>query len=273
MKLAVVTGGNRGIGREISRQLMRRGVQVVLGAREEAAARRAAEELRREGGGEGKTRAVGVGEVEGVALDITDESSIDALAERLRREHGGLDILIDNAGISMTGFDGQVARQTIATNFTGTLRVTEALLPLLRAGGRVVMLSSGMANRGTGKIAEALIDPQLERARLVELMEQFVAEVAAGRHRTSGWPSSAYGVSKAGVNALAVVLARELKEAGDPRHILINAVCPGWVRTDLGGPGAPRSVAEGAETAVWAALLPAGGPQGGFFRDRSPASW
>ena len=98
-----------------------------------------------------------------------------------------------------------------------------------------------------------------------------MGDVAAGRHRKEGWPSSAYGVSKAAINALALVLARDLE--GDPRRILVNSVCPGWVRTRMGGAGAPLSVEDGARTIVWAAMLPEGGPTGGFFRDEAPASW
>jgi carbonyl reductase 1 len=102
-------------------------------------------------------------------------------------------------------------------------------------------------------------------------MRSFVDGVAAGTHAAAGWPSSAYRVSKMGVNALAGVLAREL--AGDPRKILVNAACPGWVRTAMGGAGAPRSVEEGARTPVWLATLPEGGPQGGVFADEQPSDW
>jgi NAD(P)-dependent dehydrogenase (short-subunit alcohol dehydrogenase family) len=99
-------------------------------------------------------------------------------------------------------------------------------------------------------------------------MRRFVAEVAAGTHEASGWPSSAYRVSKIGLNALTRIIASEL--ARDARGILCNAACPGWVRTDMGGPHASRSAEEGAETPVWLALLPSGGPSGGFFRDKKP---
>jgi carbonyl reductase 1 len=266
MKLAVVTGGNRGLGLEISRQLAARGVAVVLAARDLTAARSAAAAL------------ASVGAVEPMALDVTDPASISALAAALAAR-GGLDILVNNAAIALDGFDAEVARRTIATNFTGVLATTEALLPLLRPDGRVVMMSSGMADRSklSPRLAAALVDPRLGRDGLVALMAQFVDDVAAGRHRAAGWPSSAYSVSKAGVNALTAVLARALEAEGNPRRLLVNAVCPGWVRTAMGGPSADRSVEEGAETPVWAALLPAGEAsrafQGGFFRDRRPASW
>lgn len=266
MKLAVVTGGNRGLGLEISRQLAAAGVSVLLTARDLAAARAAASSLS------------GAAPVEPMALDVTDAASITALAAALAAR-GGLDVLVNNAGIALDGFNADVARRTIATNFTGVLATTEALLPLLRPEGRIVMMSSGMADRSklSPQLAAAFIDPQLTREGLVALMEQFVADVAAGRHRAAGWPSSAYSVSKAGVNALTAVLGRALEAEGNPRRILVNAVCPGWVRTDMGGVHADRSVEEGAETPVWAALLPSGAAssklQGGFFRDRAPASW
>ncbi len=264
MKLALVTGGSRGIGREIARQLCRQQVAVVLTARQETAATRAAAELRAEHPG---------AEVEGRQLELTSPASIAALAEWIAVARGGLDLFVANAGIALDGFDAEVARQTIATNFAAQLALTEALLPHLRPGARIVMLSSGLAERRgmSQPLAEALVAPTLTRPELRALMQQFVEDVAAGQHRARGWPSSAYSVSKAGVNALVMVLAREL--AGDPRRILVNAVCPGWVRTDMGGPGAPRSVEEGADTPVWAALLGADGPSGGFFRDRRPASW
>jgi carbonyl reductase 1 len=97
--------------------------------------------------------------------------------------------------------------------------------------------------------------------------------VAADRYTAQGWPQSAYAVSKIGLTMLTGALARELEAQKDPRGILINAVCPGWVQTRMGGASAPRSVEEGAETPVYLALLPKGGPTGGFFRDKAPADW
>ncbi|MEO7328550.1 MAG: SDR family oxidoreductase, partial [Minicystis sp.] len=121
------------------------------------------------------------------------------------------------------------------------------------------------------RLRSRLKAPDLGREELLALMRSFVAAVAAGRHRAEGWPSSAYRVSKMGLNALTAILGRELAE--DPRGILCNAACPGWVRTAMGGAGAPRSVEEGAETPVHLALLPADGPQGSVLRDREVVTW
>lgn len=262
MRVAVVTGASRGIGFEVCRQLARQGIHVILTARGDDAAYAACQALK----GDGLS-------VEPYPLDVTRPETVLALSAHVAAEHGGLDILVNNAGITMNGFDREVARTTIDVNFFGALRVTERILPQMRPGGRIVMVSSGLADRhGMGRgLAARFTDRHLTIEELSALMEKFVADVAAGRHTSEGWPTSAYGVSKTGLNALALVLARSLE--GDPRCILVNAVCPGWVRTAMGGPGAPRSVEHGAETPVWAALLPEGGPTGGFFRDMELADW
>jgi carbonyl reductase 1 len=208
-----------------------------------------------------------------VRLDVTRDDAVDAVADHLHAAFGGLDVLVNNAGIAMDGFDADVARKTLDVNYFGAARVTDRLLPLLRRGGRVVMVTSGLGDT-TGlppALRARLHAPDLDREALDALMESFVRGVAAGRHTEEGWPSSAYRVSKMGLNALTGLYARAL--AGDERGILVNAACPGWVRTRMGGAGAPRSVEEGADTPVWLATLPATGPQGGVFRDRQPASW
>jgi carbonyl reductase 1 len=235
-RVAVVTGGNRGIGAAVAAGLARRGLRVM-------ATSRAPDEPNR--------------------LDVADTASIEAFAARLE----SLDVLVNNAGVAMKGFDARVARQTIDTNFYGALRVTDRLLPLLRPGARVVMVSSavGQSSILSTDLAKRFLDPVLERDQLLDLVERFVRDVGEGTHAERGWPSTAYGVSKAALNALTRIYAREL--AGDPRKLLVNAVCPGWVRTDMGGTSAPRSVEEGASGILWAAMLPDGGPTGGFFRD------
>ncbi len=253
-RLAVVTGGNRGIGYAIAERLAAEGLDVIATSREPNAGRKAA-------------AAAGA---RYMPLDVTDERSIASLARELG---GGIDVLVNNAGISMKGFDAEVARGTLAANFFGAMNVTDALLPLVRTGGRIVMVSSGMGELScvSDQLRRRFEDPKLSRAELVGLMQQFVGDVAEGTHAEKGWPSSAYRVSKVGLNALTRILAREL--AGDPRRILVNAACPGWVRTSMGGAGAPRSPEKGAETPVWLALLPEGGPSGGFFRDQRAIPW
>ena len=175
-------------------------------------------------------------------LDVTDPDSVSRLAADLESERGRLDILINNAGVmpehseaaSVFKADVDLVRLTLETNALGPLRVAQALIPLMRGEGRVVNVSSGM-----GQLAEM----------------------------NGGWPG--YRFSKTALNALTRILADELKET----RIKVNSVCPGWVRTDMGGPGATRSVEQGAETPVWLALLPDDGPSGGFFRDKKPIPW
>ena len=266
-RVALVTGANRGIGCEIVRQLAAAGIDVIGTSRDLAA-------------GQAVGRKFGV---RFVTLDVTQQASIDALPEQLGLDlqrsdsapqgRGGIDILINNAGISMQGFDSSVARHTLDVNFFGALRVTDRMLPSLRAGGRIVLVSSGLG--AAGALAPALrsrfLNPMLTRDELVELMESFVRDVADGTHTQKGWPSSAYRVSKVGLNALARVMARELRD--DPRRILVNAGSPGWARTAMGGSGAPRSPAEGARTPVWLAMLPEGGPTGAYFEDEREVLW
>jgi NAD(P)-dependent dehydrogenase (short-subunit alcohol dehydrogenase family) len=133
------------------------------------------------------------------------------------------------------------------------------------------MVSSGMGQVAglTPELQAKFLDPAMTREQLVDLLHTFVRDVEVGQHIQRGWPSNAYQISKAGLNAFTRLLARELAHTA----IRVNAVCPGWVRTDLGGHSATRSVEEGARGIVWAALLAEDGPSGGFFRDGRPISW
>jgi len=259
-RTALVTGANRGLGLQTARELARRGWEVILTARDAEKGQAAARDLPA---------------ARFLPLDVADPKGIAALAARLREEGLRLDLLVNNAGLTMDGFDERVARGTLDTNFYGPLRLTEALLPSLPEGGNVVMVSSSAGSLSilSPPLQERFRDPALTLDGLRELVEGFVQAVRGGRHSREGWPTSAYGVSKAALHALVRILAPALSARG----IRINAVCPGWVRTDMGGPGAPRSLAQGAASILWAALLegrPNGdGPTGGFFRDGKPLPW
>ena len=220
-RVALVTGSNRGIGLAVAEGLAERGFRTVLTARDVDAAARAAAGIE--------------GDVIARRLDVTDPVSIDAVAQELDR----LDVLVNNAGILYDTWQrpsdadlGQV-REALEVNVLGAWRTTQAMLPLMGAGGRIVNVSSG-----------------------------------AGSLTDMGPGTPAYGVSKAALNALTIKLAGELRGRG----ILVNAVCPGWVATDMGGAGG-RPVREGAASVLWAVDLPDDGPTGGFFRDGRVVPW
>jgi NAD(P)-dependent dehydrogenase (short-subunit alcohol dehydrogenase family) len=253
--LAVVTGANQGLGLETARQLAKLGYSVVLTSRDRARGERAARELR--------------GQVESHELDVTRKDSIAALASSLRDK--SIDALVNNAGASFEGFDADVARRTIDTNVYGALDVTDALRPMLADTARVVMVSSGMGELSSlaPALRQRFSSAELGRQQLRELTDSFVRAVEHGDFQRQGWPANAYRVSKAALNALTRILAREFSST----HVRVNAVCPGWVRTRMGGSYAARSVEEGAKGIVWAATLTADGPSGGFFRDGQPIPW
>jgi NAD(P)-dependent dehydrogenase (short-subunit alcohol dehydrogenase family) len=223
--VSLVTGGNRGIGREVCRQLAGLGHAVVLTARSAGAAQAAA-------------RAVGA---EPLRLDVTDPASVSGAARWVRERHGKLDVLVNNAATTYDTWqravtaDLAVVREAAETNLYGPWLMIEEFLPLLRAG---------------------------DHPRIVNVSSE------AGSLAGMGGGTPAYTVSKAALNALTRMVAAEVRGDG----ILVNAVCPGWVATDMGGPGG-RPVADGAASVVWAATLPDSGPTGGFFRDGRPLPW
>lgn len=256
----LVTGGNRGIGLEVCRQLGRSGRRVLLAARDPTAGQEATAALRAEGL-----------EVSFEPLDVAAAESIDGLTVRLERRDQRLAALVNNAAITMDGFDANIAERTLAVNFFGPLRLTERLLPLIEPNGRLVMVSSDSGELGnlSPEIRQRFDPPPPTREALVALVREFLEDVRSGQYAHKGWPRSAYRVSKAALNALTRLLAEELKG----RQLRVNAVCPGWVRTRMGGPGAPLSVEQGADTIVWAATLPPQGPTGNFLRGRKPVPW
>jgi carbonyl reductase 1 len=245
-RTALVTGGNRGIGQQVARVLAGDGWDVLVGARDRQKGDAAAARLRRETGGRLKA----------VELDVTSDASVATAAQKLRDGAIRIDALVNNAAVygDARGPDG-VAR-TMETNFFGPLRVTLGLLPLLRDGATVTNVTSGLGalEHLDGAHRRLLADPALTRDELVAHMRELV------RTGGKGWGTDAYGVSKAALNALTQVLARELA----PRQIRVNAACPGWVRTDMGGRGAPRSVEEGAASVLFGVTAT---ETGGVFRD------
>jgi NAD(P)-dependent dehydrogenase (short-subunit alcohol dehydrogenase family) len=256
-RVAVVTGAGRGIGLEVVRQLAERGIDVVLTSPNQIEGKAASAKLLRQGLN-----------VTFHILDVVNEKHIRALRAFVLKKFGRIDILVNNAGVmfdsgrskvegliarrlkkiprkldvghgpSILDADISIVRSTLEINTLGALRMCQALVPLMmKAGyGRVVNVSSSLG--------------QLNGM--------------SDEDRVPG-----YQLSKAALNAVTLMVAG----AALGENVVVNSVCPGWTRTDLGGPDAPQSVEEGAETIVWLATHPNGGPTGGFFRDKKRIQW
>jgi NAD(P)-dependent dehydrogenase (short-subunit alcohol dehydrogenase family) len=229
--VALVTGANRGLGLETSRQLRARGLRVVLAGRDVAALERTRHTLAESGH-----------DALAVRMDVTDVDSIVAAHRMVTRTAGSVDVLVNNAAVLLfensdaLSIPSEAYRATFDTNVFGVIEVCRVFAPdMARAGyGRIVNVSSGAAQLAT--------------------MSTY---------------APAYAMSKTALNALTRILADTYRSRG----VLVNAADPGWVRTDMGGPSAPRSPRDGADTIVWLATLPDDGPTGGFFRDRRPIDW
>lgn len=243
-KTALITGANRGIGQQVARVLATDGWDVLVGSRDKPKGESAAARLRKDTGGRLKA----------VELDVTSDASVAAAVQKLRDGAIRIDALVNNAGVYGGARGSEGAVRTLETNFFGPLRVTDGLLPLLHDGATITNVTSGLGaldNLEEGP-RRRLADPALTREVLVAM----VRELEAG----ASWGTDVYGASKAALNALTRVLARELA----PRQIRVNATCPGWVRTDMGGRGATRSVEQGAASVVFGVTA---GETGGVFRD------
>jgi len=238
-RIALVTGANKGIGFEVARQLARKGFRVFLGARNREAGRAAAEKLRREG--EKERNHEGHDVVTVLQIDVADAASVERAAEEFSRHSDYLDVLVNNAGILLDGDKDvltatpETLETTLRTNTLGALLVAQAFVPFLKKSGapRIVNVSSGGG------------------------------QLAGG---ADGW-APAYCISKTALNGVTAQLATALPK------FAVNSVCPGWVRTDMGGPNATRSVGEGASGIVWLAVDAPQNETGKFWRDRKVIPW
>ncbi len=230
MKITLVTGANKGIGREVARQLAAKGFHVFIGARNRSAGRKAADEIAKKSG-----------KATFLEIDVSDNNSVAAAAREFAKASDHLDVLVNNAGIIVDGDDAileisdELLRKTLETNTLGALRVIRAFVPLLARSKapRVINVSSGGGQLTGG---------------------------------ADGW-APAYCISKTALNGVTSQLAAALPK------FAINSVCPGWVRTDMGGRSATRSVEEGADTIVWLASEAPQDLTGKFFRDRKEIPW
>jgi NAD(P)-dependent dehydrogenase (short-subunit alcohol dehydrogenase family) len=230
MKTALITGANKGIGREVARQLVTKGFHVFVGARDARAGRKAAQEIAKQSGN-----------ATFLEMDVADNDSVTNAAHGFSNVEDHLDVLVNNAGIIVDGDDAileisdELLRETLETNTLGVLRVTRAFAPLLRKSKapRVINVSSG-----SGQLADG----------------------------ADGW-APAYSISKTALNGVTVQLASALPK------FAVNSVCPGWVRTDMGGENASRSVEQGADTIVWLAIEAPQDLSGKFLRDRKEIPW
>ncbi len=238
-RIALVTGANKGIGFGVARQLARKGFRVFLGARNREAGRAAAETLRQQGEKERNNEGHDVVTV--LQIDVADAESVEHAAEEFSRHSDRLDALVNNAGILLDGDKDVLTvtpatfETTLRTNTLGALMVAQAFVPFLKKSGapRIVNVSSGGG------------------------------QLAGG---ADGW-APAYCISKTALNGVTAQLAAALPK------FAVNSVCPGWVRTDMGGPNATRSVGEGATGIVWLVVDAPQNETGKFWRDRKVIPW
>lgn len=271
-RIAVVTGSNKGIGLAIVKGLCEKFDGIVyLTARDITRGEHAVKELQKSGL-----------QTKFHQLDIADDKSVETFANYLRREHGGIDILVNNAGIafkvdSKEPFAVQ-AKETVEVNYFGTLRVSNALFPLLRAHARVVNISSccGHLSRiPAGEKRSRISDPEITEETLSALMNNFVKSAESKTNEQDGWGSSAYNVSKNGVSVLSFIQQKRLL-ADDRKDIVINAVHPGYVATDMSSHKGDWTVEQGADAALYLALLPEGetNVKGCYvWKDRAIVEW
>ncbi|KAK6436553.1 hypothetical protein LTR95_007258 [Oleoguttula sp. CCFEE 5521] len=284
-KVAVVTGANKGIGLAIVLNLaldypksaLNNGpLTIYLTARSaergaEAVKTLTSESTLKQSGvlEDGKTA------ITFATLDISQTKSIQSFRDFLKSEQpDGIDILINNAAVALQGFDSNVVKETLETNYYGTLEALQDLLPLVRDGGRIVNVCSmaGSLSKYSAELKQAFNDAAGKDVPAVTaLMEKFKRDVADEKEKERGWPSAAYAVSKAGEIAMTKVMARE--EEGRGRGVLINACCPGYVNTDMSKGKGTKTPDEGAKTPVMLALQDIGGNTGLMWQSEKEVEW
>ncbi|KAL0480054.1 (+)-neomenthol dehydrogenase [Acrasis kona] len=252
MKTALVSGGNKGIGYFICKQLAKTGeYKVYLAARDQERGLKAVNEINNE---------VGNKNTEFVSLDVSKDQSVDELIKKIHAKNKSepIDVLINNAGIASkgSGFDQEMAKNTINVNYYGVRRLTDGLLKrkLIKQDGRIVVVSSQagvIGSKDIPKLKPLLDVDNLSFEKIDSIAEGFIDAAAdPSSVKEKGWQTNTYSTSKALVNAYIRVLSKDLN------NITINACCPGWCRTDMGGENAVRTSEEGAEVAVWLATAP-----------------
>uniref|UniRef100_A0A2L2XX45 carbonyl reductase (NADPH) n=1 Tax=Parasteatoda tepidariorum TaxID=114398 RepID=A0A2L2XX45_PARTP len=271
-RVAVVTGGNKGIGKAIVRALCSKfDGDVILTARDESRGLAAVKDLEKEGL-----------HPKFHILDITKKETIKTLASYLKDHYGGLDVLVNNAAIAYKRVDtapfSEQAINTIGINYFATLDVCHELFPLLRKHARVVNVSSsaGQLHRIPGKeLQQRFLSESLTEEELSKLMNEFVEAAKAGKSVQKGWGESAYAVSKNGVTAVTFIQHHKFSQDPD-MDIVINAVHPGYVDTDMTYHKGDLTPDQGAESSVYCALLPPGveSPRGEFiWNDKKITPW
>lgn len=245
-KIALVTGANRGIGQETSRQLARLGFHVLITSRELGKAELTATAFR-----------MGGLSVEPLKLDVTDVESVRQAFAFIESQYGRIDVVINNAGIS-ADVDGFYE----PPEAVGNIRYGHTILDIPQD-----KLISSFTTNAVGAILVSQVSIPIMRKNHYGRIVNVSSQMGQFENIGTDWP--AYRISKQALNVATVILAKEVE--GD--NILVNGVSPGWVKTDMGGPRAPRTVEQGAATIIWAATLPNGGPNGRFFKDRHEISW
>jgi len=304
-QIALVTGANKGIGYAICERLIKEHANsigvLLVGAREELRGQNAIESLSKLKDSKSNDEPV----LKYIHIDIDDEKSIKQAAQKIRTDYGGLNILINNAAMAFKGdaFDENVASTTVRCNYTGTKYMIEHFLPILstKPDSRIVTVSSTVGRSSLKKMSSelqsAFLKKDLTLPELDALMNRFVTDVREGTYANQGWPKSAYGVSKTGVNMLTRIYARDLKaicsgwrtQTKETVHEpTINCCCPGYVKTDMTSQRGVLAPWEGADTPVWLAttarsdkkasssddVVPSDAKfHGQFFYQRQSQSW